>query len=389
MKEHASTPATPDPVDASVPEHGDERLPDASTVGTQQQAAAPAAAVDAARAAAPSATEAPTLSAMLGVSPLAVLALVVAGIALIASLVSWQRLSAMQETLARQSGESAMHAAEARASAKAAQDLARETAARLAIAEVRLGELALQRTQLDELIQGLSRSRDETLVIDLEPALRLAQQRAQLTGSVEPLVAALRSAEQRVAHAALPGLAPLQRALARDISRITSATVTDTPALLARIDEMLRLADELPLANAVASVSATGALRRRESESPPAWWQQVLRVVGEEASKLLRISRIEQPEAALLSPEQSFFVRENFKLRLLNARLGLLARQLESARADLAAASTVLFRYFDPAARRTQTAAGLLQQIQAQMKTMELPHIDDTMTALNSVATGR
>lgn len=326
---------------------------------------------------------------MLGLSPVALLALVVAGIALVASIVLWQRLSAMQGALARQSGESTMHAAEASASAKAAQELARETAARLAITEARLGEVALQRTQLEELIGRLSRSQDENLVVDLEPALRLAQQRAQLTGSVEPLVAALRSAEQRVARAALPGLEPLQRALARDLSRITSAEVTDTPGLLGRIDELLRLADELPLVNAVATVSATGALSRRESESPPLWWQRVLQVAGDEASKLLRISRIEQPEAVLLSPEQSFFVRENFKLRLLNARLGLLARQLESARADLASASAVLFRYFDPAARKTQGAAGLLQQIQAQMKTMELPRIDDTMAALNSVATGR
>lgn len=326
---------------------------------------------------------------MLGLTPVAVLAIAVAAIALSASVVLWQRLSAMQETLARQSGESTLHAAEARASAKAAQDLARDTAARLALTEVRLGEVALQRTQLEELIGRMSRSQDENLVVDLEPALRLAQQQAQLTGSVEPLIAALRSAEQRVERAAQPGLMPLQRALARDISRITSAAFTDTPALLTRIDEVLRLADELPLVNSVATVSATGALRRRESESPPAWWRQVLQVVGEEASKLLRISRIEQPEAALLSPEQSFFVRENLKLRLLNARLSLLARQLESARADLATASTVLFRYFDPAARKTQAAAGLLQQIQAQMKTMELPRIDDTMAALSSVATGR
>ena len=159
--------------------------------------------------------------------------------------------------------------------------------------------------------------------------------------------------------------------------------------LLARIDELMRLADDLPLANAVAAVSATGSLKRHESAAAPSWWLRVLQVVGEEAGKLLRISRIEQPEAALLSPEQSFFVRENFKLRLLNARLGLLARQLESARADLASASTALFRYFDPASRKTQAAAGLLQQVQSQMKSFELPRADETLAALATAAAGR
>ncbi len=47
--------------------------------------------------------------------------------------------------------------------------------------------------------------------------------------------------------------------------------------------------------------------------------------------ELVRVSRIDQPEAALLAPEQVFFLRENIKLRLLNARLGLLARQMEQA----------------------------------------------------------
>ncbi len=335
------------------------------------------------------ASDGPRLAVLLGASPLSVLALLLGVLALALGVVSWQRVSAMQEPLARQVGDATLGVAEARASARAAQDQAREMAARLAVAEAKLAEVAVQRGQLDELIRNLSRSRDDTLAVDIESAIRLAQQQAQLSGSVEPLVAALRSAEQRVARAAQPALAPLQRALAHDIVRITSAAVTDVPGLLARIDELLRLADELPLANAVAMVSGSGSLKRQGAEAAPSWWQRVLQLVGDEAGKLMRISRIEQPEAALLSPEQSFFVRENFKLRLLNARLGLLARQLQAARADLAAASGTLLRYFDPASSRTQLAAGLLQQVQAQMKSFELPRADETLAALATVVAGR
>jgi len=112
-------------------------------------------------------------------------------------------------------------------------------------------------------------------------------------------------------------------------------------------------------------------------------------VLGQEVRKLVRVSRIEQPEAALLSPEQSFFLRENLKLKLLNARLGLLARQLESARADLASASMALNKYFDPGSRKTQAASTLLQQVQSQMKATELPRVDNTLAALATAAAGR
>ena len=319
----------------------------------------------------------------------ALVALGLALLALVATGMVWQRVSGMREQLARQSADSAVQAVEARSVARQAQELTRDTAARLAVLEIKISEVALQRVQLEDLIQSLSRSRDENLVVDIDSAVRLAQQQAQLTGSVEPLVAALKSADLRVTRAAQPRLAQLQRAITRDITRIAATTVSDTPALLARIDELLRMADEVPLANAVAAVSASGMLKRESGESVPNWWERILKLVGEEARNLLRVSRIEQPEAALLSPEQSFFVRENFKLKLLNARLGLLARQLESARADLASASASLNKYFDPASRKTQSAANLLQQVQGQMKTMELPRVDETLAALTTAAAGR
>ncbi|HSV53235.1 MAG TPA: uroporphyrinogen-III C-methyltransferase [Burkholderiaceae bacterium] len=314
--------------------------------------------------------------------------LVVAGLALAISVLLWQKLSAIQEQLARQTADSGATAVEARALAKQAQELARETAARQAVAEARVSEVTLQRTQLEELMQSLSRSRDENLVVDIESAIRLAQQQAQLTGSLAPMLAALKTADQRVARAAQPRLAPLQRAIARDIDRMKAASVTDTPGLLAKLDDLVRQVDDLPLMNAVAMVAPA---RGQTANEPPlvAWWERGLDLVRSEARKLLRVSRIEQPEAVLLSPEQSFFVRENLKLKLVNARLGLLARQLESARADLASASAALNKYFDPASRKTQAAAGLLQQVQGQMKAVELPRVDETLAALATAAAGR
>jgi len=355
------------------------------------EATAPAGATPATDTATPAAAE-----PQRAVQPVArALVLAVGAVALLALLLSallWQRLSATQEQLARQSADSGAHAIEARTMARQAQDQARELAARLAVMESRLSEVALQRAQLEELMQSLSRSRDENLVVDIESAIRLAQQQAQLTGSVEPLLAALKTAEQRVTRAAQPRLTPLQRAIARDVARIKATTVSDTPALLVKMDELVRLSDELPLANAVAVATAPGAaagLKPRREDSVASWWQRSLQLVGNELRGLVRVSRIEQPEAALLSPEQSFFLRENFKLKLLNARLGLLSRQLGSARADLASASITLGRYFDPTSRKTQAAASLLQQMQGQMKTLELPHVDETLAALTTAAAGR
>ena len=179
--------------------------------------------------------------------------------ALVLAALSWWKLSHIQETLARQTADSGSVSLEARASAKQAQELARDTAARLAVNETRWSEVALQRSQLEELMQSLSRSRDENLVVDIESALRLALQQAQLTGSVQPLVGALKSAQQRLSRVAQPRLSPVLRALTRDLERVQSITVTDTPALLVKFDELVRMVDELPLANAVGVTKAAAA----------------------------------------------------------------------------------------------------------------------------------
>jgi len=244
-------------------------------------------------------------------------------------------------------------------------------------------------------MQSLSRSRDENLVVDIESAIRLAQQQSQLTGSVQPLLAALNSAEQRLNKVAQPRLAPLLRAVTRDIERIKQSAVADTPNLLFKLDELVRAVDTLPLLNAVGAA----APKPKAPEPVPqttwaraismSWWEQVLADVWDDARSLVRVSRIDRPEASLLAPDQSFFVRENLKLRLLNARLALLARHFEVVRSDLAQATDDLVQYFDTSSRSGAVTLALAREVQAQSKQTELPRVDDTLAALTTAAAGR
>jgi uroporphyrin-3 C-methyltransferase len=320
----------------------------------------------------------------LGVVALVALAALVMAVAL------WQKVGGMKEQLARQSADAIAQSMEARTLARQASDTVRDASARVALVETRVAEVALQRSQLEELIQSLSRSRDENLVVDIESALRLALQQAQVTGSVEPLLAALKAGDQRIARAAQPRLMPLQRAMQRDADRLRSSASTDNAEALQKLDELMRGVDDLPTLNAVA-VRGTGA-NAWQAEPIPAdapWWKRVLLTVRGEMRSLVRVGRIQSPEAILLAPEQSYFLRENLKLKLLNARLSLLSRQMEATRSELAQVTVSLNRYFDPASRRTQAAATLLQQLQTQVRTTEPVRIDDTLTALATAAAGR
>ena len=111
---------------------------------------------------------------------------------------------------------------------------------------------------------------------------------------------------------------------------------------------------------------------------------------GPKCAVLVRVTPIEQPEAMLVAPEQACFLRENLKLRLLNARLALLSRQFDTAQSDLRDARAALERYFDrertPRAGRPSTWCARCRRRRAQVT---VPRPDATLAAIAAAPAGR
>lgn len=330
---------------------------------------------------------------------------------------AWQaqlRVARLEQELVRRLQDLQDLSAESKLLSRRAEDSAREAVSKVALLEARVAEVAVQRGQLEDLIQSLARSRDENVLVDIEAALRVAQQQAALTGSAEPLVATLRQADERLARYNQPRLEGVRRAIARDIERVRAVGVPDVAQLVLRLDEAVRLVDEIPLLAAVEQGArrapirpAGGAVRDEKpaaasapapalasSGSPLAdGWARARAIavavaseVGQEARALVRITRADDPQALLLAPEQAWFLRENLKLRLLNGRLSLLSRQFDSARTDFDVAQVLLERYFDPGSRKTVTTLEVVRQVAAQSRFVPLPRPDDTLAALTTVA---
>lgn len=318
-------------------------------------------------------------------------------LAVLALGLAWQgdrRLRELEQELVRRQASSQSLANEAKASAQASSEQLRELAAKQALSEAKLAELTLQRAQLEELLQSFSRSRDENIVGDLEASLRLATQQTSLVGSAEPLISALRQADERLQRHQQARLEGVRRAIQRDLERLKSVAATDPGTLALRLDEVARGVDELPLlAEPLPRGSNATAPAAEPPPLPPEGWARwkagslaLVDRAWEETKSLIRVTRIERPEAMLLAPDQRFFLRENLKLRLLNARLALLSRQYEAARYDLSAAVTTIERHADLRQRRVQLSLELLHQVQGQAKPVQWPRPDDSLAALAAAA---
>lgn len=308
----------------------------------------------------------------------------VAVLALTSSALLWQKLAHTQEQLARQSAASGAKADEAQAQARQAQGMAQTAKARLAVAEGSLDELLSWQRQTDELLQTAVRARDDSLVTDLAAMLEAAQIQARLSGDVTPLQTALHLVQERISQAANPRLAAAARAARQDLERAQSADVPDIASLLAQLDALWGQVDAIPAANDAAD--ASDAQEPPPEAAPAPWWQRAWREAWSGAGRLVRVSRIDRPDASMMTPQQAFFVRQHVKLRLQGARLALLAGRRDAAQADLARAEQMLGELFAPQAQATRDALARLRQAQAALQGASMPSASATLAALADAA---
>ena len=286
--------------------------------------------------------------------------LLAAGLAGLAWFDARSRIGATQEELARRLHDIDANAREARAVAAQTQEALREAQVRLGQLEGRLADSQSQQLALEALYQDLSRNRDEWQLAEIEQVLAIASQQLQLARNVRAALLALQLAEARLARADRPQFAPIRRALARDIERLKAAPVVDFPAMAMRLDNLIASIDSLPLAFEERTEREMPA---RASAADRGLFARLAAEVWNELSQLVVVRRMGAAEPPLLPPSQAYFVRENLRLRLLNARLTLLTRDEAGYREDLRAAQRWIQRYFDPRSKQTADALNQLKQL--------------------------
>ncbi len=330
---------------------------------------------------------APTARA--GVPWLALLALL---LVVAVGALSYTQLAAVKRETARRLAELQQAAAAATETATRADAEARAARQQAAVLESRLAEVESQREALEQLYADLSRGRDEAVLVEVERLITLGAQELQLTGNVPTALAALQTADTRLARLESPRFLPLRRVLARDIERLRAAPTVDVTGIALKIDQLMAGSESWPLL-ADANPTAPAAAMSRQAPQPPRqveWWEHTWESIQRELGEyrdLIRIRAVDAPDAMLLGQQQQALVRQQLRLRLLNARQALLARNDRLYRADLTEAQTLVNRYFDARQRDTAAALASMKQLASAPLSVETPNINDSVSAVRAVRT--
>lgn len=343
-------------------------------------------------------------------SPWLLVVLVALGLAGWQWLETRQKLADTQQELARRLADSDTSGAEIRALSKGAQEQVAGMLGRLGALEEKIGESQSQQATLEKLYKDLARNRDEWALAEVEQSVTLAAQQLQLAGNVQGAVLALQTADARLAASSRPQFSSLRKVLSGDLERLRALPQIDLAAMSQRLESVITAIDTLPLAVAAqpqpsqdrAKVSADAAAQESSTEWPSVtsvefWqrltsaelWRRLGREFWGEVKSLIRIQRMDGNEPAFVAPGQAFFLRENIKLRLLNARLALLGHDQVTFHDELKHAKTWMDRYFDAGNAALQTAQSNLEQLIATQIDIEMPTLNDSLSAIKTFKLGQ
>ncbi|MFO1233745.1 MAG: uroporphyrinogen-III C-methyltransferase [Rivihabitans pingtungensis] len=291
-------------------------------------------------------------------------------------------LDALQQTLTQKAGAASGVSKDVQARAEHADKTARENSARLAALEGKVGDFAGQAAALNSLYQEQTRNREDWMLAEIEHALNLAGQQLQLAGNVAAASSTLEAIDARLAKLDRPQFIPLRKALGQDLGQLKSAPAVDVVGLTVKLDRLAAEIDALPLV-------IDHARQQADTPAPshqgvPAW-QRLGEQLLDDIGQLIRVRRMDKPEALLLSPEQAFLLRENVKLRLLGARVAVLQRQDAPFRTDLSASERYVRGYFDTQAPAVGVWLAALNEIKTTQLSVRVPDISASLRAVRAL----
>lgn len=327
-------------------------------------------------------------------------------LAVLLALQTWSthsRFNRLREDVAKTLQKDNASNAETAKLVRDAQETAKELQLKVGVLESRQAESQTQQAALEQMYQDIAKNRDDWALSEIEQVLSTASQQLQLAGNVQGALIALANADRSLSRSDKPQFITIRRAIARDIDKLKALPQVDQAGIALRLDNVISQIDNLPLLadekpaepsaptrvnppakNGKAAAAAAPAeeltLGRRVVDT----WRNWSREMWDDMRQLIRVRTVDQPDALMLSPGEAYFVRENLKLRLLNARLALLSRNEGTFRDDIGSAQQSLSRYFDTKARSTQAAQMVLRQVQANNVTIEVPDLSESLNAVRN-----
>ena len=224
-------------------------------------------------------------------------------------------------------------------------------------------------------------TRRDWLVAETEYLIKLANHRLILANDVTTSIQALQAADSRLGEVGNPKYIPLRKALAIDIQKLKAIEIIDFVGISLTLNALQQQVETLPLLT-----PDPQTIKQRDNEASKVsqvdGWQQLPSAIWQDVLKLFRIQNHNEAIKPLLLPEQRFFLIQNLKLQLEQARLALLNNHPVIYKDRIEQAQQWINKYFDikhPLTKSTNESLSILSETKISLT---LPDISESLTSL-------
>lgn len=245
------------------------------------------------------------------------------------------------------------------------------------------GSLGQDQKQLSQAFRDLLNAnrhlKQDWLISEAEYLLNLAGQRLALMRDVKTAITALKAADRRLSETGNPELLSIRKALSKDINQLEAVPQADLSGLSFKLTAMLSDIDNLKLL----TPKPEGTLSEQtvNTSTDIKDWKELPSAMWHEIQKLVVIREHQGPIKPLLAPEQNFFLNQNLKLQLEQARLAMLSGETQIYIERLNTAKAWISKWYDGNQSKTKNLLVQLDGLLSQPIHPTLPTLNNSFAA--------
>ncbi|TEW53999.1 hypothetical protein E2R68_10975 [Psychromonas sp. RZ22] len=229
-------------------------------------------------------------------------------------------------------------------------------------------------------IQTLQRNLAETnvrhpsdwILSEVEYLINLSGRKLWLEHDVRTSVSLLQTADLRLVEMGDPSLNPLRRALLEDLNVLEALPKRDVDGVVLALSSLERRIDKLTISGLELSQTSEND-ELNVSEDMGDWKSNLDKSWHSFVESFIVITHRDAPVEALLSPEQSWYLKENLRNDLSKAEFAIYREQQDIYDLALENALQLINNYYDMSDTNTQQFYNSLQKLSKQKVSISYP----------------
>jgi len=241
------------------------------------------------------------------------------------------------------------------------------------------------KVSMEALATKLGRTSNEWRLAEIEYLLTIANHRIALAHDIATAITIFETADQRIKLLGDPALLKIRQSIKNELQSLRAVDQPDLAGMALTIGSLASEVENLPLIDIERVAVATGEIKDQAPES----WRDIPATVWKDIKSLVVVRRHQKATEPLLPPSESWFLYQNLRLKLEQARLALLRRDTGLFHQNLKEADAWIKTFFNDESSSVISAQKQISDLVKVELQPASPSVNGSLRQLRSLLTDR